>query len=146
MITTAIMRSIFLGAILAIVGLALPLVAQSKTGALIGSVQDQQKAFIPGAEVTLKNTETKETYKTSSNDAGEYRVQVPRGTYLVKVKLPGFLEVWMRNVKVREGKSTTLGLTTLVAPDPIRLTPPMMPPNTIPIPLSPAVPPSPIRL
>ena len=144
-ISASTMRRVLLSAILAIVCLVPHLAAQSKTGTLMGRVQDQQKAFIPGAEVTLTNTKTKETYKTSSNDMGEYTIQVPRGTYMVTVKLPGFPRVFMRDVKVKEGKSTKLAPTTLSAPasgfyplEPL--------PEFIPIPLAPVAPPSSNRL
>ena len=122
------MRSILFAAILAIVGFVPPLTAQSKTGTVVGSVQDQQKAFVTGAQVTIKNIETNETYKTLCDEAGD------------TVQLPGFPRATMPKVKVKEGKSTKLAPTTLSAPAfrfyPLEL------PQVVPIPLSPAAPPS----
>ena len=116
------MRTIFVGAILAIVGLVpalTALTAQSKTGTLLGRVQDPKKFRIPGAQVTLTNAETKETYKSLTNDAGrqaaggEFKIQVPPGTYTVTVELLGFETVRLLSVRVEENKSTKLDPITL---------------------------------
>ena len=116
------MRTIFVGAILAIVGLVpslTALTAQSKTGTLLGRVQDPKKVGLPGAQVTLTNAETKETYKSLSNEAGgqaawgEFKIQVPPGTYTVTVELPGFERVRLLSVRVEENESTKLDPITL---------------------------------
>ena len=116
------MRTIFVGAILAIVGLVpslTALTAQSKTGTLLGMVQDPTKVGIPGAQVTLTNAETKETYKSVTNYAGrqaawgEFKIQVPPGTYTVTVELLGFETVRLLSVRVEENKSTKLDPITL---------------------------------
>jgi Carboxypeptidase regulatory-like domain len=123
------MRSIFLGSFLAIATLVPSLTAQSKTGTVVGRVQDpSKKVGIPGAKVTLTNAETNETYKSWSNDTGrktaggEFKFQVPPGTYTVTVELPGFERVGPLSVTVKENKSRKLDPITL------RVAPPQTPP------------------
>src|ERR1019366_5309352 len=67
----------------------LPLAAQ--TSSLQGVVSDAQGAIIPGAVVTLTNTETSATRKEVSGDTGVYRIlQVLPGPYKIEVQKPGF--------------------------------------------------------
>ncbi len=68
---------------------ALPLAAQ--TSSLQGVVSDPQGAIIPGAVVTLTNTETSATRKEVSDDTGIYKIlQVLPGPYKIEVQKPGF--------------------------------------------------------
>jgi hypothetical protein len=72
----------------ALVGV-LPLAAQ--TSSLQGVVSDAQGAIIPGAVVTLTNTETSAMRKEISGDTGTYRIlQVLPGPYKIEVQKPGF--------------------------------------------------------
>jgi hypothetical protein len=67
----------------------LPLAAQ--TSSLQGVVTDPQGAIIPGAIVTMTNTDTSATRKEVSGDTGIYRIlQVLPGPYKVEVQKPGF--------------------------------------------------------
>src|ERR1700679_3504695 len=68
---------------------ALPLAAQNSS--LQGVVTDPQGAIIPGAIVTMTNTDTSATRKEVSGDTGIYRIlQVLPGPYKVEVQKPGF--------------------------------------------------------
>jgi hypothetical protein len=68
---------------------ALPLAAQNSS--LQGVVSDPQGAIIPGAIVTLTNTDTSATRKEVSGDTGIYRIiQVLPGPYKIEVQKPGF--------------------------------------------------------
>ena len=68
---------------------AFPLAAQ--TSSLQGVVSDPQGAIIPGAVVTLTNTETSATRKEVSGDTGIYKIlQVLPGPYKIEVQKPGF--------------------------------------------------------
>jgi hypothetical protein len=67
----------------------LPLAAQ--TSSLQGLISDPQGAIIPGAIVTLTNTDTSATRKEVSGDTGIYRMlQVLPGPYKIEVQKPGF--------------------------------------------------------
>lgn len=68
--------------------------AQSVTGSLSGTVVDDSKRVVPGADVTLVNENTGEERRSVSNDVGDFAFAalVP-GPYTVKVQLQGFKSV-----------------------------------------------------
>jgi hypothetical protein len=77
-----------LAIILLIIGV-LPLAAQ--TSSLQGVIADPTNARVPGAAITLTNTETSVMRQTLSDDSGAYSfLQVLPGPYKVEVQLPGF--------------------------------------------------------
>src|SRR5512140_3189979 len=58
---------------------------------LNGSVRDQTGSMIPKAAVTLRNVDTNQTYKTTSNSVGFYILpNVPPGNYELTVESQGF--------------------------------------------------------
>jgi hypothetical protein len=68
--------------------------AQSTQGSIVGTVKDTAGALIPGATVTLTNTDEGESRTTKSNAVGDYRFQdVKAGHYTVEVTEPNF-EKW----------------------------------------------------
>ena len=68
--------------------------AQSTQGSIIGSVKDTVGAVIPGAVVTLTNTDEGAARTTKSNGVGDFRFQdVKAGHYSVEVSAPNF-EKW----------------------------------------------------
>ena len=83
---------------------------QAGTGTVNGSIRDQTGAVIPGASVTLKNTATNVTLKTTTNDAGMYM-------------FPGIIagksiedeELAMMAIQKIEAESHTTGLTDRIA-------------------------------
>ena len=65
--------------------------AQSERGTITGTIQDASGAVVPGAKVTLTNTQTGVTLAIPSNTEGEYTVpQLPVGIYTMKVEKNGF--------------------------------------------------------
>ena len=65
--------------------------AQSERGTITGTIQDASGAVVPGAKVTLTNTQTGVVFAIPSNTEGEYTVpQLPVGIYTVKVEKEGF--------------------------------------------------------
>ena len=65
--------------------------AQSGTSGVRGTVADEQGAHIPGATVTLSNTDTAFSRTTTTDASGDYQfVSVPPGNYTVTVELTGF--------------------------------------------------------
>ncbi len=71
--------------------IARPLHAQVLYGSIVGSVTDASGAAMPGATVTIEQTETKLTRELVTDASGAYHfTAVPSGTYTVSVKMTGF--------------------------------------------------------
>src|SRR4051794_12471938 len=65
--------------------------AQSERGTISGTVHDATGAVVPGAKVTLTNSQTGVTFALPSNAGGDFTVpQLPVGTYTVKFEKAGF--------------------------------------------------------
>ena len=65
--------------------------AQTGTASLIGEVTDAQKSVLPGATVTLTNTQTSISQTAVSDERGAFRFSnVPPGRYELKIELSGF--------------------------------------------------------
>src|SRR5262245_39144498 len=68
-----------------------PAMAQTTTGSIVGSVTDKTGALIPGAAITVTNTDTGSTNKTVTDSSGNYAVTpLPVGHYSVTVEARGF--------------------------------------------------------
>ena len=80
--------------------IAHPLQAQVLYGSIVGSVTDASGAALPGATVTIEQTETKLTRDLVTDANGAYHfTAVPSGTYTVSVKMNGF-RTFSRSVPV----------------------------------------------
>jgi hypothetical protein len=65
--------------------------AQSERGTITGTIRDASGAVIPGAKVTLTNTQTGLAFSNPANEEGDYTVpQLPVGVYTVHVEKDGF--------------------------------------------------------
>ena len=63
----------------------------AQSGAILGVVQDETNAVLPGVSVTATNLGTNQSRTVISDDEGRYRVsQLPSGTYEVQAELSGF--------------------------------------------------------
>ena len=79
--------------------------AQLLYGGLVGSVVDSQGAVVPGAGVTIVNSETNFTRETTTDAQGAYSfANIPPGPYVVRVTLQGFRESVRSAVPVRVGQ------------------------------------------
>ncbi len=81
-----------LSAVLAVFVLAAPgAEAQVLYGSIVGNVTDSTGSTVPGATVTIEQTETKLTRTLVTDAAGVYHfTAVPSGTYTVTVTMSGF--------------------------------------------------------
>src|SRR5688572_24458776 len=68
-----------------------PAVAQSDRGTITGTVQDASSAVIPGAKVSLTNTQTGVAFSLMTNNAGDFTVpQLQPGVYTIRFEREGF--------------------------------------------------------
>src|SRR5947209_18466518 len=78
--------------------------AQTVSGTILGTVQDQQGAVIGKANVSAKSLDTGAVRTATADDSGNYRiVSVPAGSYEVSATAPGF------KTEVRSGIVVTVG-------------------------------------
>src|SRR5438876_3390782 len=78
-------------ALLVLLLVAIPSLAQLPTGTILGVVKDSSGAVIPGASLTIINIDTSLTRFGSSAEAGSYRFPaLPVGRYRMEVTKEGF--------------------------------------------------------
>ena len=83
--------------------------AQTTSGSILGTVQDQTQALLPGVSVTITNTGTGAVREVLTDDAGRYVArQLTLGSYEVETSLPGF------QTAVRSGIQLTVGREAIV--------------------------------
>src|SRR6185437_17147523 len=74
-----------------VMGITVLAKAQSDTGRVVGTVADTTGAYVPGATVTLTNTDTGVTETRTTGNAGEFTFPaLPRGHYSVTGTASGF--------------------------------------------------------
>src|ERR1700679_833936 len=82
-----------------------PLFAQV-TGSITGAVRDSTGASIPGAAISVYNTERGIHRSTVSNSTGDYLVEgLGEGTYTVLITAPGFEKYVAANMVIRVGQN-----------------------------------------
>ncbi len=83
--------------------------AQTTSATLSGTVEDEQGAVIPGAEVTVLNPSTALQRQTTTNGQGYFTVTLlPPGTYTVTVRRDGFAPIEAKNVILNVGDQKAL--------------------------------------
>ena len=90
--------------------LSLAAMAQSTvSGAIGGIVMDQQKAVVPGAQVTVKNLGTNREDSAESDAAGRFRVgNLQPGTYSLSITAGSFAPYKQQGVVVEVGRITEI--------------------------------------
>ena len=72
---------------------ALPLMGQTVSGTITGTVADPSGAVVPGVTVKVKNVDTNQMRATTSNSAGIFSIPaLPPGSYTVDAAAHGFQE------------------------------------------------------
>src|SRR2546427_344313 len=104
-------RLTFLAAILGTLVWAAPAGAQITRGAISGTVRDVMGAVIPGATVTVTNTETNASRTALTDALGFYRVAaLEPGPYSVRAELSGFSTIENRDLRVSTATEVTLNV------------------------------------
>jgi hypothetical protein len=105
-----------LGGLLAltlIVQLFLPgaVLGQTDQGRMVGTVHDQNKASLPGAKVTIKNTQTGEERTALTSEEGSYLItNLKPSSYTVRVGAQGFANSEVTGIQLLVGQALTLDL------------------------------------
>lgn len=89
--------------------------SQATSGTIIGTVQDPSGAVVPNASVTITDTSRGISYKTATNESGNYsQTRLTPGNYTVSAEQPGFQKVTQQNISVVVGAATRVDLTLQV--------------------------------
>src|SRR5947209_19666613 len=74
----------------------------TSTGDITGAVKDSTGAAVPGAHVTIRNTDTGLIVRTLTSDAsGNYvATQLPVGHYIIDVESTGFKKASLKNIEL----------------------------------------------
>jgi hypothetical protein len=98
-----------LSALVAILVMSAPALAQDYRGKVQGVVTDSSGAALPGANVTLKNVGTGVDVTRQTNSEGRYIFDfVESGVYAVLVEATGFKKYEQRNVTVQNRGDVTV--------------------------------------
>ncbi len=83
--------------------------AQQITGAIAGTVKDDQGALVANASVKATNTETGFVRTTVAGSDGTYTIQyLPVGNYTVTIEAPGFKKFVQQNIVVAVDQTQSL--------------------------------------
>jgi hypothetical protein len=86
--------------------------AQESRGSIAGRVIDPQGAVIPGANVTVANTDTNATTRSATNAAGYFEVNLLNpGNYSVTVESAGFRRLVRTGLVLNVGSQLNLEFT-----------------------------------
>jgi hypothetical protein len=94
-----------------------PSATWAQSGATLqGTVFDEQSGVLPGATVTIANTETGWVRTTVTDERGWYRATaLPPGRYEVRVELQGFVTQVRPGLTLTVGQEATIDLTLRVS-------------------------------
>jgi hypothetical protein len=103
----------------------LPVLGQSATATLSGTVLDQTGAVIPGANITVTNTATRLVRQSTTGNEGYFTVPLlPPGNYTVRVQRDGFVPVETKDVilNVNDYRSLEIHLRVSGASESVNVT------------------------
>ncbi len=93
-----------------------PLLAQTQSGAIDGTVRDATGQVLPGVSVTLEGETLITSHVTTTSDQGVYRFRnLPPGVYALRFELSGFKTLNREGVIVDVGKTTAINVTLELA-------------------------------
>ena len=90
-------------------GMGTSLFAQAYTGTIVGRVQDQTGAILPGATITINSEVLLQPQTAVTSETGSYRfAELAIGTYTVMFEMPGFQTLIRENVILQSGATQTI--------------------------------------
>jgi hypothetical protein len=90
--------------------------AWGQTGTLFGTITNPAGQPVPNAVVVITNTVTNNSVRVVTAPNGEFKVEVPPGTYKVDVESAGFKHVTVQPIEINEGAGSRL--TAALEPGP----------------------------
>src|SRR5258706_10350774 len=91
--------------------------AQATTSSIVGAINDQTSAALPGATITAKHLETGLVRTASSEADGRYVLAgMPLGAYEVRAELKSFRPTLRRGVRVVVGEPAVVNFPLEVQP------------------------------
>jgi outer membrane receptor protein involved in Fe transport len=93
------------------VSLASPVLGQTFSATLTGTVTDNTGAVLKDAAVVARNQNTGVEYPTKSNDAGVYTITgLPLGSYVVRAEAQGFKTINTNPIKLETGQTARINV------------------------------------
>src|SRR6202158_1629282 len=101
-----------LGIVCLVLAVALPLISQTTTGRILGTVRDQSGAALAAATVTVTDVQRGITRTVTTGDSGEYVVpNLTPGTYTVRAESRGFKTVERPNIQIEGATDLSVDLS-----------------------------------
>jgi Carboxypeptidase regulatory-like domain len=101
-----------LGIVCLVLAVALPLISQTTTGRILGTVRDQSGAALAAATMTVTDVQRGITRTVTTGDSGEYVVpNLTPGTYTVRAESRGFKTVERPNIQVEVATDLTVDVS-----------------------------------
>src|SRR5882762_9043525 len=101
-----------LGIVCLALAAAVPLISQTTTGRILGTVRDQSGATLPAATVTVTDAQRGITRTVTTDDAGEYVVpNLTPGIYMVRAEAHGFKTVERPNIQIEVATDLSVDLS-----------------------------------
>ena len=89
--------------------------SQGTTGTILGVVQDETGAALPGARVSIRNQDTGITRSVVSDDRGRYHApNLALGDYEVQAEISGFQTVLRSGIKLTLGREAVVDMVLRV--------------------------------
>ncbi|MBI4461179.1 MAG: carboxypeptidase regulatory-like domain-containing protein, partial [Acidobacteria bacterium] len=105
----------FWGLLVCVFFLAAGIGLAQTAGTILGTVSDSTGAVIPGATVTIRNTETGIARTVTTDAAGRYRApQLGLGAYEIVAEAPGFQSIVRSGVTLTVGREAEVNFTLQV--------------------------------
>jgi hypothetical protein len=100
------------GAVCLVLALATPVISQTTTGRIMGSVSDQSGAALAGAAVVVTDVQRGSTHAVTTDDSGEYLVpELQPGAYRVRAEAKGFKTVERINIVVEVARDLRVDIS-----------------------------------